>query len=354
MSASTRPKRADLNYPYDFIPEEGELREVAEGVHWLRMPLPFSLNHINLWVLDDEGEGFTLVDTGLANDTTIDLWQSLFEGPLCLRTLQRILVTHMHPDHIGLAGWLNERSGAPLSITRTEYLSCRSLLQYSHEQAPLDAIEFYRGAGFDADNLTHYRSQFGGFGRMMRGLPHSFIRLEENQRISIGRREWQVVVGEGHSPEHACLFNEADNLFISGDQLLPTISSNVSVWPSEPQANPLELWLKSCRRLEELLNEQTLVLPSHGKPFTGAPARLRALIDEHESDLLSLKQFCSVPRRAVDCFEVLFRAPINRHNLIMATGESLAHLNCLLARGELVCVQEDGINWYHAGGVVNP
>ncbi|RRJ85047.1 MBL fold metallo-hydrolase [Aestuariirhabdus litorea] len=339
-------QRAELSYPFETRPGDGELMEVAPGLHWLRMPLPFSLNHINLWVLED-GEGFSLVDTGLASDTTIDLWQNLFGGVLKGRGLERILVTHMHPDHLGLAGWLNERSGAPLLISRTEYLSCRSLLQYSHEQAPQDAIAFYRGAGFDTEQLNYYRSQFGGFGRLMHGLPHSFTRLEEGDLIEIGARQWRVMMGEGHSPEHACFYCEADNLFISGDQLLPTISSNVSVWPSEPHANPLELWLNSCQRLASELNEDTLVLPSHGKPFTGAPGRLHELIDEHEGDLRALVEYCRTPRRAVDCFERLFRVSITRSNLIMATGESLAHLNCLLARGLLRCETDpEGVNWY--------
>ncbi|MCL6416549.1 MBL fold metallo-hydrolase [Aestuariirhabdus sp. Z084] len=338
--------RAALHYPFASKPESGQLLEVAQGLHWLRMPLPFSLNHINLWLLDEE-EGFTLVDTGLADDRSIDIWQELFESALAGKALNRMLVTHMHPDHLGLAGWLHERSGAPLYITRTEYLSCRSLLQYSHEQAPEDAIGFYRAAGFDEQQLSYYRSQFGGFGRMMRGVPHSFERLQDGDLISIGSRDWRVIIGQGHSPEHACLFCETENIFISGDQLLPTISSNVSVWPSEPNGDPLDLWLQSCHRLANLLDEETLVLPSHGKPFTGAPTRLHQLIDEHEADLTALQAFCDQPKRAVDCFEVLFRAPINRHNLIMATGESLAHLKCLEKRN-LIKRQRDasGVDWY--------
>ncbi len=346
MAESPERRDGSLKYPPIVKPEGCHLQEVCSGVFWLRMPLPFSLNHINLWLLED-GDGWTLVDTGLANDQSIEIWQSLFENDLKSRPLKRLIVTHMHPDHLGLAGWISEKSGAPLHISRSEYLMCRSLLQYSHEQVPADALAFYRGAGFDTEQLDLYRSQFGGFGRMMRGLPHSYVRLQERDYLHIGNRQWQVVIGEGHSPEHVCLYCEQDNLFISGDQLLPTISSNVSVWPSEPFADPLNDWLLSCHKLKSMLNNETLIMPAHGKPFYGAIHRLQQLIDEHENDLTSLIEFCEQPRRAVDCFSVLFRAKINRHNLMMATGESIAHLNCLYSRGQLERhFDGEGLAWY--------
>jgi len=337
---------AALTYPFENKPTPGELIPIVEGINWLRMPLPFSLNHINLWAIEGD-EDWSIVDTGLASDETVELWQSIHTKYGSDKPFKNVFITHMHPDHIGLAGWLTSTCKAELSITRTEYLTCRYLLDYSHKEAPEEAVAFHRAAGFDEEQLEMYRGQFGGFGKFVRGLPHSYRRLTDGQIVNIGNYQWEVITGAGHSPEHACFFCEELNLIISGDQILPTISSNVSVRATEPYENPLLDWLDSCRKLISKLPADVLVLPSHGKPFRGAHERLNALIDEHEGNMKKLKEECISPKRAIDVFPALFRAKINRNNLLMATGESLAHLNCLVERGEMT-VQMDsaGANYY--------
>ena len=335
-----------LHFPFDAPERFGEPQEVAEGVFWLRMPLPFSLDHINLWLLD-EGDGWTIVDTGVATDTVIDLWLALFEQWMAGKPVKRVIVTHLHPDHVGLAGWITSRWQVELWMSRTDYLLCRNLLADSHREAPEEALRFYRAAGFDQQALNAYRAHFGGFGRLVRALPHAFRRLMENEIFQIGGHKWQVLMGQGHAPEHACLYCPAKNVFIAGDQLLPGISSNVSVWPYEPHADPLAEWISSCTRLRGILPADVLVLPAHERPFVGAKQRFAALIDGHEESLATLRDYCATPKRVVDVFPALFKRPINKGNLLLATGESLAHLNCLMARGQLgVTMDVNGVNYY--------
>jgi glyoxylase-like metal-dependent hydrolase (beta-lactamase superfamily II) len=310
------------------------------------MRLPFQLNHINLWLLEDEA-GWTIVDTGIRNEQTADAWKMLFSGAMDGRPVRRVIVTHLHPDHVGLAGWLVRHFDVELWMTRTDYLMCRNLVADTGKEAPEEGVEFYRAAGFPDDALNDYRTRFGGFGRGVYHLPNSYRRMQDGDRIGIGDREWDVVVGRGHAPEHACLWCRADNLFISGDQILPRISSNVSVFPTEPEANPLQEWLDSCEKLKHLLSSDTLVLPSHNEPFRGAPLRLDELIAEHELNMEKLVALCGEPRRAVDCFAALFRSRITSGNYLMATGESISHLNCLRARGILARnTDQTGVNWY--------
>jgi len=347
MSQSSKTRRdANLTYPFENTPEPGELVNIVAGVNWLRMPLPFSLNHINLWAIEGVDD-WTIVDTGLASDETIELWQAVHAKYGSSKPFKNLFITHMHPDHIGLAGWLTRTYKAELSITRSEYLTCRHLLDYSHKEAPQEAIDFYRAAGLDEEQLENYQSQFGGFGKFVRGLPHSYRRLTDGQIVKMGNHSWRVIVGSGHSTEHACFYCEELNVIISGDQILPTISSNVSLRATEPYENPLQDWLDSCQKLIDELPADVLVLPSHGKPFVGAHERLNGLINEHESDMEKLKVECINPKRAIDVFPILFRAKIDRNNLLMATGESLAHLNCLVARGEMnVTMDDNGVNYY--------
>ena len=322
-----------LTYPYGRAvdPPPGEPQQVAEGVWWLRFPMPMSLDHINLWLLED-GDGWTLVDTCLALPRARDIWESLFDGFLRDRPITRVICTHMHPDHVGLAGWLCERFGCPLWMSRSEYLTCRNLVADTGRAAPQVAIDFYRRAGYSDEDLEAYRARFGFFGKAVAPLPDSYRRIEDLETLEIGGRYWQIVVGSGHSPEHACLYCPALKLLISGDQVLPRITSNVSVFPTEPEGDPLKAWLVSCARLRERLPGDLLVLPAHEAPFHGLHTRLSQLIDGHETDLQKLFDLLSEPRRAVDCFPALFRREISGGQLGLATGETLAHLNCLLGR----------------------
>jgi glyoxylase-like metal-dependent hydrolase (beta-lactamase superfamily II) len=348
LGVSEAPARpgSNLDYPFPARPETGEAIPIADGVLWIRMRLPMQLNHINLWLLED-GDGWTVVDTGINTGETADAWKLLFAGAMQNKPIRRVIVTHLHPDHAGLAGWLVRRFDAEMWMTRTDYLMCRTLVADTGQEAPVEGIRFYRAAGFDEQQLDEYKTRFGGFGRAVYKLPNAYRRMQEGERITIGAREWEVVVGRGHAPEHACLWCREDGLFIAGDQILPRISSNVSLFPTEPTANPLQEWLDSCAKLKALLPEDTLVLPSHNEPFRGVRLRLQELIDMHADGLAKLLALCVEAKRAVDVFPALFRSRITSGNVGMATGESLAHLNCLIARGQMARTRDaDGVDWY--------
>ena len=321
-----------LTYTPHPAPQPGQAIAVAPGVNWLRMPLPVALNHINLWALEDL-EGWTLVDTGMQTPETETAWRSAFSGPLDGRRVKRVICTHMHPDHVGMAGWLTRRFDCQLWMPRLEYLTCRVLVADTGREAPADAIRVYQAAGWDADAIEHYKARFGGFGKMVYTLPDSYRRLMDGEQLLIGGRQWRVVVGRGHSPEHACLYCAELRLMISGDQVLPRISSNVSVFPTEPDADPLSDWLESLASIKVRIPDDVLVLPSHNEPFHGLHARLEQLIGGHEDALLRLQQQLVDPQRAVDAFSILFRRQVSGGLLTMATGESVAHLNCLIRRG---------------------
>ena len=339
---------SNLVYPFEAVPEAGTVREIAPGVLWIRMPLPFSLTHINLWAIDD-GEGWAIVDTGVQTPETAAAWRTLVAGPLGGRPITRVFVTHMHPDHVGMAGWLTRKFDCRLWMTRLEYLNCRVLVADTGREAPNDGVEFYRRAGWHEDSIEQYRARFGGFGKHVYRLPDSYRRLVDGETIRIGANDWTVVVGSGHSPEHACLHCPALKLLISGDQVLPRISSNVSVFPAEPDADPLGEWLDSLARIAGAVPDDVLVLPSHNEPFNGLHARLRSLHDGHQRGLERLRRSLAEPKRAVDVFGALFARDVRSDNnlLGMATGECVAHLNYLVERDELrVEIRDDGAAWY--------
>nr|WP_255500790.1 MBL fold metallo-hydrolase [Caulobacter sp. 17J80-11] len=335
-------------YPFDRRPEPGEAIEVADGVLWLRLPLPFALDHINVWALRD-GEGWTVVDTGVASSACKDAWRDALSGPLQGRPVTRVICTHMHPDHVGLAGWLVRKFDCRLWMTRLEYMICRVLVADTGREAPEEGVRFYRACGWSAEQLEGYRARFGGFGKGVHPLPDGYRRIEDGDSIQIDGRAWRVVVGDGHSPEHACLWRAEDGVLISGDQVLPKISSNVSVWPTEPEADPLSDWLASLAKLKREIPADALVLPSHGDPFRGLHDRLDALTRGHERSLERLQRMLKEPKRATDVFGALFARAIGDDMLGMATGESVAHLNCLERRGRVVRELDDnGVLWWRA------
>jgi glyoxylase-like metal-dependent hydrolase (beta-lactamase superfamily II) len=335
-----------LRYEFDFKPETGQAVDIAPGIKWLRLPLPFMLGHINVWLLRDS-DGWAIVDTGICTKTTREVWRNVFATYLEGLPVTRVLVTHLHPDHVGCAGWLADEFDVALWMTRTEYLLCRVLLEDTGKEPPKEALKFYSAAGYSAESLERYTALFGRFGTVVAPLPRGYRRLQDGTTLTIGGHRWRVIVGSGHSPEHACLFCEELNLLISGDQILPTISSNVSVYPTEPDSNPLANWFESLNRLKQVLPEDVLVLPAHGKPFRGAHQRLQTLVDEHEEGLFKLRKAIREPKRALDVFPSLFKSRIDENNLIMATGESIAHLHYLYYRNELAIDRDDdGVNWY--------
>lgn len=322
-----------LQFIQDEPPVPGEVTKIAEGVYWLRMSLPMKgLDHINLWFLKDK-DSWVVIDTGIGSREAKSHWQKVFDDDMGGRPVNRVIVTHLHPDHSGLAGWICRQFGVPLLMTRGEYFLCRLMAGDTGQPAPPASIEFYERAGFNDEQLELYRTRFGGFGKAISKMPHGYHRIQDGNSLDIDGREWKVVVGSGHSPEHACLWCPELKICMTGDQLLPNISSNVSVWPTESESNPLEEWIDSCHKLKEVLPADTLICPAHGIPFHGAHRRLEKLIFHHERALERLYGHCKEPKLATGVYSVLFRREITDGNRLMAVGESIAHLNCLLGRG---------------------
>lgn len=348
-SKATRddPGSRGLTYLLGPPPAPGEAIRAAPGVLWLRLPLPMALNHVNVYAIQDD-DGWAVVDTGVQTPECIRAWDAALAGPLGARPVTQVICTHMHPDHIGLAGRLCERFGAPLKMTRLEYVTARMLLADTGP-APEDGAVFYRAAGWDETRVAIYRRDFGLFGRGVAPLPQTFTRIKEGDTLRIGDDDWRIVVGSGHSPEHACLWREADGVFIAGDQVLPRISSNISIWPTEPAADPLHDWLTSLDKLSALLPEDLLILPGHGEPFTGVQPRLEALKRGHQLSLTRLERALQTPKRTIDVFSTLFARAVGDGIYGMATGESLAHLNHLAGQGRARRDRDaDGVDWWTA------
>ena len=335
-----------LTYPLGRTgPEYGTVRPLADGIGWTRSPVPGSLNHINLWLLEDGG-GVALVDSGLDILPAREAWEALFDGPLAGRTVTRIIVTHFHPDHLGLAGWLADRFGVRLWMTRGEWLFARMLTSDVRDAPPREAFAYWRAAGWSEERIAAEAEKgWGRFASVVSPVPLSHVRLQDGDRVQVGARSWRVVIGSGHSPEHACLVDDEGKLMIAGDQVLPRITSNVSLNLSEPEADPLGEWLASIARLRELPDD-LLVLPSHGEPFTGLHARLDALAHGHRGRLDALHEFLVEPRRAVDCFGILFGREIGDGSYGLATGEAMAHLRRLEVEGRAVREERDGVHHY--------
>ena len=312
--------------------------EVAPGVHWLRMPLPFELDHINLWLLEDvhEGEpGWTLVDTGLGDAATREIWQLVLADRLRGRPLRRVLVTHYHPDHAGNAAWLCGRLAAMLWMTRGEYLTVHAARAGCAGYSTAATRDLFLAHGLDAARAAELLKRGDLYRKLVPEFPEAHRRLLEGEAIEIGRRAWRVIVGYGHAPEHASLYCEALKVLVSGDMLLPKISTNVAVRPVDPWSNPLGLFLDSIRRYRELPAE-TLVLPSHGMPFRGARARIARLEAHHAARLEDLYAACArAPRSAADVLEVLFRRRLDTGQIFFALGEAIAHLHYLYYDGRL-------------------
>ena len=352
QDSDTAPKPT-LIYPFEGPPARGQALEVAPGVHWIRMPLPYALNHINLWTLDD-GEGWAIVDTGVRNEETALVWRELFANSPDERPLTRVFVTHMHPDHVGMAGWMTRKFGVRLWMTRLEYLTCRVMVSDTGREAPDDAIEFFHRAGWGAAAIETYRARFGNFGKHIHALPDSYRRLHDGEELRIGANTWRVVVGSGHSPEHACLYCPDLKVLISGDQILPRISSNVSVHPD-----------RTRRRSDEQLAGIARQAPARGaRRRAGAagaqrvlprPARAHRCTGTGAGDVAqTIAPIAREPKRVIDVFSALFARPIAEADvplLGMATGEAVACLNHLMHRGEVTrSLDSDGVAWYRLDG----
>ena len=326
------------DYAFDGEPPIGETWEVAPGVYWLRMPLPFKLDHINLWMLED-GDGWTLVDTGINTDETRAAWDRVFNGRLGGKPVKRVIVTHFHPDHVGLAGWLCDRFDVPLWMPYSEWATGRMLSRDTVEIAGPIFHAFYKAAGFSEDHLSIIDQRVGRYGNNISPIPAAVRRIAHGEEVEIGGRAWRVIEGNGHSPEHACLFCADLKVLISGDQILPKISPNVSVWPQEPHADPLGIFLESLKRFTDLPAD-TLVLPSHNWPFRGLLERLDDLASHHVERLDESVAACVAHEAeggatGADVLGHLFKRELDTHQMFFALGESVAHLHHLMTLGRV-------------------
>ncbi|MEH6471331.1 MAG: MBL fold metallo-hydrolase [Halopseudomonas sp.] len=327
-----------LEYPFAVAPEPGELLEVSPGIHWLRMPLPFMLDHINLWLLED-GEGWTLVDTGIGSDSVKQIWEALLAGPLQGRPIKRIIVTHFHPDHLGLAGWLSRRFDAPVLMTQLEFELATLLHGASGDDRSQRQRDFFTEHGLTQQAAEQLDSGDNVYRTRVPELPSRYQRVRHHEVLSIGEQRWQVVVGAGHSPEHLSLYCEALDLLIAGDQMLPRISPHIGVSFLNPQADPLTDYLSSLELLQTLPSS-VRVLPAHGLVFDGLHQRVAELQRHHQQRLSLLLAECQQPQCGADVLKVLFDRKFGPHELFFAMGEAIAHLHHLLANG-LVQQQKD-------------
>ncbi|MEM9395192.1 MAG: MBL fold metallo-hydrolase [Pseudomonadota bacterium] len=338
-----------LHTPFETPPIAGEALEVAEGIFWIRLPLPMALDHVNVYALD-EGDSWTLIDTGLSSRRSRTLWQDSLAGPLKDKPVSRVLVTHHHPDHVGLAGWFMAEHGAELVMTRTAWLMARMLQLDEQDRPTPETLAFWRKNGMDAEELsrrTHERPF--NFADMVYPIPLGYTRIADNDILRLGGRDWRVRVGNGHAPEHATLWCEDAPLVLGGDQLLSTISPNLGVYATEPDADPVSDWLASCAAFQTFARDDHLVLPGHKLPFTGLPGRLKQLIENHENALSRLEDFLKEPRLAPETFSLLFKRSISRDNYGLAFVEAVAHLNHLLHAGRAVRRDRgDGVWTWHA------
>jgi glyoxylase-like metal-dependent hydrolase (beta-lactamase superfamily II) len=323
-----------VTHPHaEAIPPPGEAIRVAAGVWWIRMPLPFALDHINLWVLAD-GDGFTLVDTGFGVPATWELWERHFAAVMGGRPVRNVVVTHYHPDHVGSAGWLVERTGAPLWMTTSEYLSAHAAHDDFAGFDSANTIELYIANGVDPASIPESTRRGKVYARGVPSVPKRYRRMMHGDRLSIDGHDWEVITVFGHAPEHAALWCASKNVLISGDQVLPRITTNVGVWGNQPEANPLAQFLSSLGRFSHL-PQDALVLPSHDRVFLGLHRRIAELHEHHERRLERLLEGCARPLTAFEALPLLFKRKLDDHQLMFAMGEAVAHLHYLQYEGKV-------------------
>ncbi len=328
-----------ITYPHLTPPAPGESILVAPGIYWIRMPLPFKLDHINLWLLEDNdaetGEGWTIVDTGYGIATTHAIWEGHFDETMRGLPVKRIIVTHYHPDHVGCAAWLHERTGAALWMTATEYLSAHAAVEDTAGFDNANSAQLFLAHGLAKirpDFAAAQNERSGGYKRGVPSVPKQFNRIMAGDSLRIGHREWRIITAFGHAPEHATLFSADDNVLISGDQVLPRITTNVGVWGNQPEANPLKQFLDSNQQFLSL-PDATLVLPSHDRVFNGLRERVNELAAHHAARLIELMSAIHEPKSAAEILPVLFKRELDNHQLVFAIGEAIAHLHFLWFAG---------------------
>jgi glyoxylase-like metal-dependent hydrolase (beta-lactamase superfamily II) len=341
MSNTVLSRTDQLQFPFETPPRFGEVVEVAEGVLWTRLPLPYQLDHINIYLIRD-GDGWAVIDTGIGTSEGKHVWESLLTGPLKGERITRVIVTHLHPDHIGLAGWLCERFKALLLTSYSTYMGCQVISFGSSDEVTRKNFNFYRSHGMSEEVAEIVAIQGHDYLRLVGKLPDSFLRLVFADVLTIGTRTFRVLTGDGHAPEQLMLYCEAEQLLFAADQVIEAISPNVSVYAVEAMGDPLGHFLRSLRMLRSEIPDDVLVLPGHRRPFYGLHARCRALEAHHEERCgLILKVCAESPRTVADLVPVLFNRPLDPHQMTFAFTETLAHVNRLVRRGE-VCLFRQG------------
>lgn len=323
-----------LEYPWDAPPERGQAITVADGVLWMRLPLPMRLDHVNCYALDDGAPGWTVIDTGFSSRLSKDIWSDLLAGPLGGRPVHRVVVTHHHPDHVGLAGWFKTEQGADIVATRTAFLMARMLTLDEQAVLPEETQAFYRSAGMASEVLEkRLVDRPFNFADIVDPLPLGYTRIKQGDVITMGGRDWDIHIGNGHAPEHATFWSRDCPLVIAGDQILPSISPNIGVYATEPMADPVADWLEACERLAQLARPEHLVLGGHKLPFRGLPLRMRQLVGNHHGGLQRLLAFLDTPKSAADCFPPLFKRTIGEGEYGLALVEAVAHVSHLYQAG---------------------
>jgi glyoxylase-like metal-dependent hydrolase (beta-lactamase superfamily II) len=335
-----------LTFPFAAPPAEAEATEVAPGLFWIRLPLPLALDHVNVWAAT-EPDGWTLIDTGYGDQRSRDLWVRLLEGPLAGGPVVRVVATHMHPDHVGLAGWLAP-VGTPLLMPQAEYWEMRALWADIRPEGADDRMRFYRACGLAESAAAGLAGRDGLYRRAVSPPPLSYRRIEAGDVVPIAGADWAVVTGAGHSVEMACLFSAAHRVLIAADQVLPRISPNVSVWSSDPLADPLSAFLRSLARLADLPGD-VLVLPAHGLPFYGLHERIAALAAHHAERLEETAAICGRGATVADVTRAMFPRALDSHQTMFALGEAMAHLNHLVRRGRLAERAAGGVRVFSRG-----
>ncbi|NIZ62666.1 MBL fold hydrolase [Sedimentitalea sp. CY04] len=343
----TSVPEVSMRHPWEEPPAPGEAIEVADGVLWMRLPLPMKLDHVNVYALDD-GDSWTVIDTGFSSKKTRAIWEQLMAGPLAGKPVKRVVVTHHHPDHIGNAGWFQSEHGAELVTTRTSWLFARMLTLDVQEVWPQETLDYYRSAGMDpAIYDKRVADRPFNFADVVYPMPLGFTRIQQGDVFRMGGRDWDVHMGNGHAPEHATFWSRDDNLVITGDQILSSISPNIGVYATEPMADPLADWLEACERLSLLAQPDHIALGGHKLPFTRLPLRMRQLIDNHHGALERLLDFLDQPKTAAECFSVLFKRNIGEGEYGLALVEAVAHVNHLYCIGKLDRSRRDDGAWLY-------
>lgn len=335
-----------IHLPWEEPPGEGEAREVADNLYWIRLPLPMKLDHVNVYVLDDP-DGLTIIDTGMGSKRTKAIWKTVLEQNFSGKPIKQVILTHHHPDHVGLAGWFMAEYDAKLIATRTSYLMARMLTLDVQDVPPPETVAFWRSAGMPLEIINE---RLGGkpfnFADTVAPIPLGYTRIQQGSQLEMGGRSWTVHIGNGHAAEHATFWSQDDSLMIAGDQVISSISPNLGVYVTEPDADPVGEWIEACERLLTLARSSHLVLSGHKLPFYGLPFRLRQLIENHHSALERLEAYLEQPKSAHECFQPLFKRKIGDGEYGLALVEAVSHLNHLHQSG-LIKRQLDGNGVYY-------